>query len=290
MGVCVGVGLFLVGKKDLPKAANWLGTQLGRAVGLLQGARIRADQYASNNELKALQNELRSGLRELDAVKAELAVSMSPQGVMGRQLGPTVPGANRVMAATTAGGVGASNMNANQPALLQQQPLASLSSNIPPTSASGSTQGDSVSQSATSTSSVSSVGGEGLHAVPQQPHQHQRVLPPAAQTIAAVAEAEWKNQGIHFASRAEQGLGINSKKMDTTTSGSAILGNLLQQSLIFDQYERTVQEQDRILQSKLETAFQKQQQEKSDRRREPKGSETDSQETATNNGESVTTK
>ena len=123
-----------------------------------------------------------------------------------------------------------------------------------------------------------------------KPHQHQRVLPPAAQTIAAVAEAEWKNQGIHFASRAEQGLGINSKNFDTTTSGSAILGNLLQQSLIFDQYERTVQEQDRILQSKLETAFQKQQQEKSDRRREPKGSETDSQETATNNGEPVTTK
>ena len=63
--VLIGISFAAVGRKDLPKASKFLGTQVGRIVGLLQGARARADRFAQTNELHALQNELRSGLREL---------------------------------------------------------------------------------------------------------------------------------------------------------------------------------------------------------------------------------
>ena len=34
---------------------------------------MHADRYATDHQLRQLQNEFKSGLRELDAVKAELA-------------------------------------------------------------------------------------------------------------------------------------------------------------------------------------------------------------------------
>ena len=95
LAVLGAVGVAVTGKRDLPKACRFVGQQLGRVVGLLQGARTRADRFAHHNELRALQNELRSGLRELDQVKTELAVAASSQGVMGRGLGALTRSANR---------------------------------------------------------------------------------------------------------------------------------------------------------------------------------------------------
>ena len=96
LAVLGAVGVAVTGKRDLPKACRFVGQQLGRVVGLLQGARARADRFAHHNELRALQNELRSGLRELDQVKTELAVAASSQGVMGRGLGTSTRSANRI--------------------------------------------------------------------------------------------------------------------------------------------------------------------------------------------------
>jgi len=71
-----GIGMVLIGRKDLPRASFFLGDKVGRVVGFLQGARARGEQYASGaSEIKAGLKELRSGLRELDAVKAELAIA-----------------------------------------------------------------------------------------------------------------------------------------------------------------------------------------------------------------------
>ncbi|EED92082.1 predicted protein [Thalassiosira pseudonana CCMP1335] len=97
VAVITGVGIVLIGRKDLPIAANTLGKQVGRIVGLLQGARMRADRFATDHQLKQLQNEFRSGLRELDAVKAEMAGAMlsSRGGGIGGGLGAMVPGVNR---------------------------------------------------------------------------------------------------------------------------------------------------------------------------------------------------
>ena len=99
------------GRKDLPPACRALGQQVGRIVGLIQGARLRADRYASDHQLKQLQNEFRSGLRELDAVKAELAGSMMPRatvtatgGIGGNSncyLGAMVSGVDRQHTRTT---------------------------------------------------------------------------------------------------------------------------------------------------------------------------------------------
>lgn len=210
IAVVFGVGMFFIGKKDLPNAARVVGTQIGRVVGLLQGARARADRFAAQNELKQLQNELRSGLRELDAVKSELAVSMSGQGLVGRGLGAMVPAVNKSTAVSTTA-TAASTVSMMRPSI--------------PTSA-----------SAPSASAPF-------------------LLRPQSQTIGAVAEEEWEKQGIAFRSRAESGSGL--KNMDTSTSGSVLLSNLIQQSLIFDQYDRAVREQDEALRSKIDQVVQK---------------------------------
>jgi hypothetical protein len=77
-------------------------------------------------------------------------------------------------------------------------------------------------------------------------------LAPEKQTIAAVVEEEWAAQGKSFRSRAEQASGPRDGAIQQSTSGSAVLANLMQQTLIFDQYDRVVQEQDTILQSKMD--------------------------------------
>jgi hypothetical protein len=92
---------------------------------------------------------------------------------------------------------------------------------------------------------------------------NERYLAPERQTIAAVVEEEWATQGISFRSRAEQGSGLRDGAVQQSTSGSAVLANLLQQTLIFDQYDRVVQEQDNILQSKMDSIQEKVQETKS---------------------------
>jgi sec-independent protein translocase protein TatB len=214
IALVLGVGVAIVGPKDLPKAARFAGTQLGRVVGLLQGARARADRFAAQNELRQLQNELRAGLRELDAVKSELAVSLSPgRGLVGRGLGSMVAGANK------------NNT-------VQSPPSPSIVSASSPL--------------------VSSTRPSPLTSIEELTTDHSELpLAPEAQTIAAVAEEEWEKQGIAFKSRAERGAGL--EQYDPSTSGSAILANLLTQSLVFDQYDRAVREEDRALQRKMES-------------------------------------
>ena len=204
LALLTGLGMVLAGKKDLPQAARLVGTQLGRVVGLLQGARARADRFAAQSELQQLQHELRAGLRELDAVKAEMALSMSPsRGSVGRNVG--VPSANRsqpVAGATSIAAATASTRPSASP-LLTSTTTPLESSHMP--------------------------------------------LPPEKQTIAAVAEEEWKRQGIDFAARAERGQHL----VNVQQSGSVKLSYLLHESLVFSQYDRVVQQQEEALQSKF---------------------------------------
>jgi Sec-independent protein translocase protein TatA len=205
--VVVGLGLTIIGKQDLPRAARMAGTQVGRVVGLLQGARARADRFAAKNELRQLQQELQSGLRELDMVKSELAVSMSgSRGISSRPMGSL---------------------------MTQQQATKPMSTAFNTTSVVGK-----------SSFVASSVASDTLHKTGDLS------LPPASQSIAAVAEEEWSKQGISFKSRAELGAGMGAG-YDVSTSGSVLLANMIQQSLIFDQYDRVVAEQDQVLESKI---------------------------------------
>jgi len=207
--VVTGIGFYVIGKKDLPAAARFGGSQVGRLVGFLQGARARADRFASDSELYKLRNELRSGMRELDAVKSELAMASSSQGIIGRELGshnakPLSNAIHRNVIDTTAANIPISN----------QSTLPSI--NIP-------------------TSSTPPPP-------PPPPFNASK-----SQSIAAIAEEEWPKQGIGFKSRAE--IGYNSN--DTANSGSVILSDIIKESLIYDQYQRVVQEQDDILKSKI---------------------------------------
>jgi hypothetical protein len=77
-------------------------------------------------------------------------------------------------------------------------------------------------------------------------------LAPEAQSVAAVAEEEWERRGIAFKSRAERGDGLPGRH-DPSASGSAVLASLLTQSLVFDQYDRAVREQDRALERRAES-------------------------------------
>ncbi|GAX20705.1 hypothetical protein FisN_7Hh014 [Fistulifera solaris] len=216
MGVIIGVTTFFIGKHDLPKAARYAGTYVGRFVGFVQGARARADRFAANHELKQLQNELRSGLRELDVVKSELATSLSSRGMMGRTLGSTVSGVNRTDNNTN------SNALPQVPLSLPSAPSPLLSTQFTPS---------------TTPQIASSLS-----------------LPPQRQTMGAVAEEEWKRQGIDFVSRAERG---TNSRLNVEKSGSATLAFLLKESLLFSQYDRMVQEQEQALQKRM-TAMEEQ--------------------------------
>jgi hypothetical protein len=79
-----------------------------------------------------------------------------------------------------------------------------------------------------------------------------RPLAPRSQAVAAVAQDEWERQGIGFTSRAEQ----RGSETAAGPSGAKILANLIQQSLIFDQHDRVVQEQQEALRSKMNDAQQ----------------------------------
>jgi Sec-independent protein translocase protein TatA len=219
-----GVGLFVIGKRDLPRAANFAGTQVGRLVGLIQGARARADRYAEQSELRQLQNELRSGLRELDAVRSELAVSVS--------------GGSRVLGAMTP--------NVNRTAQTQWTP--------PPPPLPGS------SASMALPASSSSLPADLSSVNPSVSSIHVLSSSTVQQSKAAVAEAEWVKRGMGYQSAAERGSGITHYKVEQ--SGSAILSTMLQESLIFDQYDRVVSEQDAALQSKVAAIQEKYQKQK----------------------------
>lgn len=53
------MGFALIGRKDLPLASRAIGKhqQVGHIAGMVQGARLRADRYASDNYFKQCQNE-----------------------------------------------------------------------------------------------------------------------------------------------------------------------------------------------------------------------------------------
>jgi Sec-independent protein translocase protein TatA len=225
LGVVFVGGCFLVGRKDLPAAAHLVGKQVGRVVGLLQGARARADRFASQNELKDLQNELRSGLRELDAVKGELAMATTAGS---RRLGSSVRSANRTH-------------HFPQPT---QLPTSSSTSGMNP----GGDEYLKAAQEAaeTGSSSNNNIGnGSG---------QQMSLLAPRRQSVGAVAEEEWEKQGIGFKSRVEQQGMLDGGGR----SGSALLSHLFQQTLIHDQHDRAVQEQDDLLRSKINDKLQQQ--------------------------------
>lgn len=235
--VVTGLGFALVGRKDLPKAAGFVGNRVGRMVGLLQGARARADSFAQQNELHQLSNELKSGLRELDAVKSEMAVAMSSRGMQG-------------------GGMTKRTV-LTMPQQQRQVPVT-------PTATTGSMSSEFLTSStASSIASVNDISAlQQQSATPIDDNEvgqssSTRSLPPASQTIGAVAEEEWEKQGIGFRSRAERGVGLagynQAEEANPLKDGSSILASIYQQNLIFDQYDRVVQEQDEILQSKIDS-------------------------------------
>ena len=236
LAVLAGISVAVIGRQDLPKVSYMIGTQVGRLVGFLQGARARADRFAAQSELKQLQNELRSGLRELDAVKSELAVSMSPSAMIGRTLGPMTSNADKISRATITP---------------QQNPTLTMNSptkNSIPTIGSG--------------SNSSAVSPTPLHAnSPDFAPSHQNFMSQSSitQSSLAVAEQVWANQGIGFSSAAERGVGLSSSNAgyNRDRAGSVILSKLLQESLIFDQYDRIVAEQNAALQTKVGTIQEK---------------------------------
>ncbi|KAL3775266.1 hypothetical protein ACHAW5_010904 [Stephanodiscus triporus] len=266
IAVLAGVGLTLLGRKDLPPASRALGGQVGRVVGMLRGARIRADRYATDHRLKKLRDEFKSGLRELDAVKAELAGSMTINGGYGygdHRLGSGVGGVDR----RRMGGMGMMTMmgaTAGRRGEEEADGRTVFGAGYRPPSSPAWESG----------ASTSGGGGGGIPIHSFVPPS----LAPRSRTVAAVAEEEWERRGIGFRSIAEgggTGGGGGSGIITTITSeggavavgggahtyggmggwgggGAVILSNHLRQSLIYDQYERTVREQDEALRSRVE--------------------------------------
>jgi Sec-independent protein translocase protein TatA len=257
--VIIGISVAAIGRKDLPKASKFLGNKVGKVVGLLQGARARADLFAQSNELNALQNELRSGLRELDTVKGELAVAASSQGLVGRGLGSIIPSSRRTLPAGGNGKVQSSTIGQN----IANDPSSSLPQDI--------TNGN---RGRGGGKPIS--GNDYLAAAREASDSSEYIAPtnlglaPRSQSVAAVAEEEWEKQGIGFKSRAERGTGFWQTPETASSSGEAIgggsslLADLIQQNLIHDQYDRAVMEQDQEIQDKMDRAKAKAEKKKKD--------------------------
>ncbi|EJK56239.1 hypothetical protein THAOC_23916 [Thalassiosira oceanica] len=211
--VLAGAGLVLIGRRDLPAASRMLGTQVGRIVGLLQGARLRADRFASDHQLRRLQNEFRSGLRELDAVKAELAGSTD--GGMSR---PASVPKKQQSTQLDSSRIGADYLEAARQAEQMNGGPDEINTGAP---------------------------------------SYDAQLAPRTQSVAAVAEEEWEKRGIGFRSIGEGPVGGESDHRSSASSGapvgaSVVLSNFIRQTLIHDQYERTMREQDEALRSRAE--------------------------------------
>jgi len=264
IAVLTSAGLILIGRKDLPIASHAIGQQIGRIVGLLQGARIRADRYANDHQLKQLQNEFKSGLRELDAVKAELAGTMlstsSQVGGGSGNLGALVSSVDKKKSSKSINGgeiVGGSSMLASSGLQSTSNAVGRVNNTIPQLS-----------------NNMNNMGAEYLAAAQQAESaqdntQHHiatqaAYLAPRSQSVAAVAEEEWEKRGIGFKSIAESGGGqIDTHDVHSSSAmgesgsvgsggGATILSNYIRQSLIYDQYERTVREQDEALRSRVD--------------------------------------
>eukprot|EP00934_Nitzschia_sp_Nitz4_P002246 Nitzschia sp. Nitz4//scaffold91_size79674//7707//8486//NITZ4_005355-RA/size79674-processed-gene-0.101-mRNA-1//-1//CDS//3329560064//2246//frame0 len=239
LGVVTVVGLAVIGRKDLPAASRMVGTQLGRVVGLLQGARARADRYAAQNELRQLQNELRSGLRELDQVRTELAVAASSQGMVGRSLGATTPSANR----TNSGGPSASTFS----------PANHFPTNTATTmaaTASAATNISSPQQPLHSITSPTAAVGSPSPTHHTSPDPSSTISHSHGHSERAVLEDEWEKQGIGYQTRAEQ-IQKGKTKQTGNPSGSEILQNLIKDSLTWDQYDKVVAEQEQQVQQRI---------------------------------------
>jgi len=274
----------------MPRVCKFVGNQLGRVVGLLQGARVRADQFTQHNELKSLQNELRSGLRELDQVKTEMAIAASSRGVMGRSLGPTTVSANK-------NNNSYNNERKVKSSLMSKQQISptEFSSSFPSTSSPASMT---INSNNTKNNKQKIIGIEDFdfrsisdssdndndNDSKNDDHQQQVLLSSSViQTERAVMEEEWEKQGIGFRSRAEQGLRNKNNSNDndnddtksnsnsinrniynnlgsnddiiikdtTRATGSELLEHLERQVLIFDQYDRVVGEQEKQMEQRI---------------------------------------
>lgn len=185
--------------------------------------RTRADRFAAQNELAHLQGQVRTSMRQLQAVQAEVMSASSVQGgslssprpppsSLRQPISQTAatPNFNTKATPLTMGGVSSRSAVSPSPSFLQSATL--------PTDASLDTN-----------------------------KMTKTILPPASRSIAAVAETEWARQGLAFTSRAEMG-NYNPSASDTSSPpGSVLLAKALQESLVYDQYDRVMKEQQEAL-------------------------------------------
>jgi Sec-independent protein translocase protein TatA len=224
--VVTGLGFALIGKKDLPRAAGWFGNRVGRVVGLLQGARARAEQFAQQTELKQLHDEFKTGLRELHVVKSEMSSTMSARGIGSRALIQPIQLTHELHS---------QRQVATSHSIYTPQPTGASTPVSPTSSLPSSASQPSVSMPSTSTKMTTTT----------------RQLAPEYQTVGAIAEDEWEKQGMGFRSRAERGVGLgytDQQASNPLNSGSSILAHIYKQHLIYDQYERVTQQEATIMQ------------------------------------------
>ena len=123
--IVVGVGVAVIGKRELPLYARQAGSSVGRLVGTLIRTRQSLDGFAKHNELTQLHAEFQAGVSELSQIRGELlnATTMQRQsrpvpqrGSVGA-LGISSAAAGSAPAAAPIAYAGASSSHAPQPAV-----------------------------------------------------------------------------------------------------------------------------------------------------------------------------
>lgn len=124
--VVMTVSTFLIGRKDLPKFAKYIGHGMGQSVGTLLRFKTEFWSSTKDTELRTLHREYTAGLNELQQIKSEM-VSQSTSLTQGSSLSS---GASSPYDATTMA-------NGPLPALMPSHAttmnVSSFSSGLPPT-------------------------------------------------------------------------------------------------------------------------------------------------------------
>eukprot|EP00301_Raphidiophrys_heterophryoidea_P023650 c7452_g1_i3.p1 GENE.c7452_g1_i3~~c7452_g1_i3.p1 ORF type:complete len:251 (+),score=49.76 c7452_g1_i3:146-898(+) len=136
--VTIAFGVAVIGPKEIPKAARFLGELVGHTVVFAKRARNTALKMG-NSEMSELHRELQEGLAEINAIRSEfrqnISVSSNISRAIGSSFNPAPQDAQSTQSQTTTTESPTTNLQAVVAQQTQSHSFVSQSSLYPPSSA-----------------------------------------------------------------------------------------------------------------------------------------------------------
>ncbi len=75
--IFVSVSVALIGKKDMPSVARYVGGWVGKSMASMRYHRMKFNELSQSSELSKIHTELQEGLFELNSIRSELIATGS---------------------------------------------------------------------------------------------------------------------------------------------------------------------------------------------------------------------